>query len=228
MKNIKSILVSILIIVPVFAITTIISCNKKEPVYSCIEKIDQKVKKNRDANQNITRYELSHLDDLDYQMGVFLSLTPENKVRIFREKITAEQSNNHLNSNEKAILNEMINYLIPEHYTTLNAEFQDYANAKELVLRNTYGWDNAKVYIFTNSWMLESEILDYIALKANGGGGSHGGSGGGNGRNPCTCYYSYYCWIKGGASGSCVTGTCDKPNGGCGVFGNTKCDGKCQ
>ena len=52
----------------------------------------------------------------------------------------------------------MINYLIPEHYTTLNAEFQDYANAKELVLRNTYGWDNAKVYIFTNSWMLESEI----------------------------------------------------------------------
>ena len=68
----------------------------------------------------------------------------------------------------------------------------------------------------------------YLALKANGGGGSHVGSGGGNGRNPCTCYYSYYCWIKGGASGSCVTGTCDKPNGGCGVFGNTKCDGKCQ
>jgi hypothetical protein len=41
MKNIKSIIVSILIIVPVFAITTIISCNKKEPVYSCNEKIDQ-------------------------------------------------------------------------------------------------------------------------------------------------------------------------------------------
>ena len=85
MKNIKSIIVSILIIVPVFAITTIISCNKKEPVYSCNEKIDQKVKKNRDANQSITRYELSHLDDLDYQKGVFLSLTPENKVRLFRE-----------------------------------------------------------------------------------------------------------------------------------------------
>ncbi|GBL35331.1 hypothetical protein EMGBS15_09260 [Filimonas sp.] len=121
MKSIKSILPSILFAISIFTMISILSCNKREPVYSCNEKTDQKARKYRDENQNITRYELSHLEDFDYQMAVFLSLTPENKVRIFSEKIAAEQSNAHLGFNEKAILNEMINYLVPEHYSTLNA-----------------------------------------------------------------------------------------------------------
>jgi hypothetical protein len=228
MKKCKLVILSMILVTSIFTMTTMISCNKNEPVYSCDEKIDQKVKENRDGNQNITRYELAHLEDLDYQMGVFLSLTSENKVRIFNEKITSEQNNTHLNSNEKAILNQMIAYLVPDHYTTLNAEFQDFSHSKETILRNTYGWDDAKVFIFSNSWMLESEILDYIAMKASGGGGHGGGGVGGVGTNSCTCYYGYYCWIKGGGSGTCVTGNCTKPNGGCGVFGTTNCDGKCQ
>ncbi len=48
-------------------------------------------------------------------------------------------------------------------------------------------------------------------------------------KNPCNCYYGYYCWIKGGGSGSCITGNCQTPpKAGCGVFGTTNCDGKCQ
>lgn len=203
-----------------------VSC-QKEVKYSCDEKIDQKVKKNRSSNQSITRYELAHLEDLDYQMGVFLSLTPENKVRIFNEKVIAEQNNPHLNTNEKAILYQMITYLQPAHYTTLNNEFKIFSHEREIILRNIHGWDNAKVYIFTNSWLLESEIIDYIAMKASGG--SHGGGGANPPKsNDCTCYYGYYCWIKGGGSGSCVTGSCNKPNGGCGIFGTTNCDGKCE
>jgi hypothetical protein len=124
----------------------------------------------------------------------------------------------------------LINFLKPEHYTTLNTEFLQYANSKESILRNTYGWDDAKVYTFTNSWMLESEILDYLATAVSINPGSHGGGGNGGGgtTNACTCYYNYYCYIKGGLGGSCVSNNCNKPNGGCGVFGTTNCDGKCQ
>ncbi len=227
----KNNIIAICSIVLVILLTTVMSCKRNDDVYSCNETVNQKVKKNRDANQNISRFDLAHLDDLDYQMGVFVSLSPENKVRIFREKIAAEQSNINLSYDEKQILNNLIDYLKPEHYTSLNAEFQQFANSKETILRNTYGWDDAKVYIFTNSWMLDSEIADYIHTKmlAPGTGGNHGGGGNGGGglKNPCNCYYGYYCWIKGGGSGSCITGECNKPKGGCGVFGFTNCDGKC-
>lgn len=205
------------------------SCRKDEPVYSCNVQLNEKVKKNRNANQQITRYALAHIADLDEQMAVFLSLSNENRVRIFNEKMQAEQGNSNLTLNEKAILQEMITFLKPDHYTTLNQEFQQYAKAKETILRNTYGWDDAKVYIFTNSWMLESEIQEYILQKLNGpGGGGTSGGGMGGGSLDCTCFYSYYCWLKDGGSGSCVSDGCSKTNGGCGVFGSTNCDGRCK
>lgn len=223
MKNLLKALLSATLLISLF-----VACNKNEKKYSCNDQINEKVIKNMRTNQNISRYELAHLADLDYQMGVFLSLTPENKVRIFREKIAAEQTSEHLNSGEKAILNDLINFLKPAHYEDLNSEFNQFANVKESILRTNFAWDDAKVFIFTNSWMLETEILNYIAAKAMPGGGV--GSGGGNpsAGNPCTCYYSYYCWIKGGGNGICESSYCNKSNGGCGVFGTTNCNGICK
>lgn len=212
-----------------FATMMLTACRKDEAVYSCNPTLNEKIKKNRNANQQITRYQLAHISDLDEQMGIFLSLSNDNRVRIFREKILAEQDNPHLTSVEKAILQNMITFLKPSHYATENQEFIRYAQNQENILRNTYGWDDAKVYIFTNSWMLESEIQDYIVSKMNapGGGGTSGGGMGG-GSLDCTCYYNYYCWLKGGGSGSCVSDGCSKANGGCGVFGTTNCDGRCK
>ncbi len=229
MKKLKVIALSVLAFVTI-ASMVFVSCQKEQETFSCNTKINDKVIKNREANQNISRYDLAKLDDLDYQMGVFLSLSAENKVRIFNEKITAEQNNAHLNSGEKGILNEMISFLTPEHYTSLNSQFQNFAYLKETELRNAFGWDDAKVYIFTNSWMLEKEIEKYISAKQVAGGGSGGGTTGGGTTdvNGCTCFYSYYCWIKGGGSGTCESGNCKRPPGGCGVFGSTNCDGKCK
>lgn len=229
MKKIKFVIPTFTLLL--FCITIFHSCKKTSEVYSCNETINQKTIRTISENQNISRYDLAHIEDLEYQMAIFRSLTPENKVRIFNEKVIAEQNNPNLSTGEKVILNQLIAYLQPEHYTTLNSAFQNYAQTQESILRSTYGWDDAKVFVFTNSWMLESEINYLIANKPGTGGGTGGGGTGGTGggNNYCNCYYSYYCFVKQGFQGSCVDGGCKTPpKAGCGIWGTSNCTGKCE
>jgi hypothetical protein len=100
-----------LYIIPMLCLFVLSACKKNEEIYSCNPEVNKKATIHKMRNQSISRYELSHLSDLEYQMAVFISLSPENKIRIFKEKIHAELQNTYLSLAEKEILQELITYI---------------------------------------------------------------------------------------------------------------------
>jgi len=62
------------------------ACKKEVTVYSCDPDINEYVIENMEINQQITRKELSELP-FEYQNAVFLSLTYQNRLRIFKENL---------------------------------------------------------------------------------------------------------------------------------------------
>ena len=85
MKKLKLIALTAIVFVAI-ASMVFVGCQKQQETFSCNTKINDKVIKNREANQNISRYQIATYD-MDEQVAIFRSLTNENKLRIFNEKI---------------------------------------------------------------------------------------------------------------------------------------------
>lgn len=98
------------------------ACKKEETVYSCDPEINKYAIENMGINQQITRKELSNLP-FEYQNAVFLSLTYQNRLRIFKEKIDLVLNTiNELSEDEKDALLMLRNVKLPSLYMIIKME----------------------------------------------------------------------------------------------------------
>ncbi|ASZ13212.1 bacteriocin fulvocin C-related protein [Chitinophaga pendula] len=92
-------------------------------------------------------------------MAIFRALTPEKKVKLWQEKINIVLAGNQLSESDKTHLRKLINYLQPYHYesTKGRSDFAVYAKRWEEDAKKM-GWDSAKVFFNTNTWLTETEF----------------------------------------------------------------------
>ncbi len=219
----KSIKISLSVILLFCTVTlTIVSCSKDSEVrYSCNNENNDKAMTMLAINQSISRADLVVEPDLDYQFAIFRSLTSDNKVRIFQEKIAEEIATSLLlNDGEKALLQDLIDLLEPSFYEDGSDEFESVQGVVDVIntLISTHGWDEYKIYAFTNTWLLESELKDITVANQ-----------GGDLTPDCICRYDVSCpsFSQGSFFGDCKAALTCKTSGGCGVFGTSSCLGRC-
>jgi hypothetical protein len=214
MKNLKLIVLSAIVFVAI-ASMVFVGCQKQQETFSCNTKINDKVIKNREANQNISRYQIATYD-MDEQVAIFRSLTNENKLRIFNEKIKYTVDNYNLSIEDKAHLQFLMNNFVPEFYSDNNVQGQNFVDEWESKARNQLNWDDLKFVRFVGTLATDIEI----AAKPNIGGGS--------GSDPdCNCNKDMYCDYMTSGQQDCDKGKVCKTKGGCGVLWSKECKGRC-
>lgn len=195
-----------------------VSC-KKEKVYSCNDALNDYAKVNLESYQTISRARLAEMG-IDTQFAIFNSLSSNNKVRIFKEKIQALLDMDTIPEDDKIHLKKISDYITGKIYDTdiekdaFIINWTDYAY-------NTLQWDDTQIGIYVFTWLLPSEIF--------GKGGNiflqpapNEGAGGGGNNLPCKCNYDWIC-----GAWDCVKGNCQIV-GGCGLFGWSDCKGDCR
>lgn len=190
----------------------IISC-EKEKAYSCNEEANQYALINLNTNQNISRDSLAKLP-YEYQFAVFESLTPENKHRIFKEKVDYVIKHNTLNAKEIAALEELkaLNPVIV--YNHPEEEPVAVIAQWEQKVKINLGWTDQIIFEHVGTWLTTAEMQTMAA--------SYDMS---NAKGACNCTSMWACIWSG--SGCNHNNGCKKTQSGCGIIGNSKCDGTC-
>ena len=198
----------------------IISCKKKsEDIYSCNSVINEKVKKSRTENQNITRAELAS-KGLDEQFAIFRSLTSENKLRIYKEKIDLLLSTNNYSSIELQYLNSVRNSTSSSVYD-LDVDAREELNTYHYnYQKNTLGWSELDIVSSLETWLTENELIILQKQLPNGGGGTPP-------TPDCHCRKDIWCDFSGTTGYDCDWGGC-KVTSGCGWLSGSDCKGRCK
>lgn len=202
--------IKISFIVAIVGTMTIFSaCTKKEPKYSCDEKAHQYAKTHIAANQFITRDSLVKLER-GLQFAVFRSLTPENKKRIYNEKIDLLLKTLSLSESEKRHLQSLKDYFETDMY--------DYGTEPPFLVtwkakaNNTLGWTDNMIQGMVGTWATPEELITMAGIGVLTKKG-----------NDCTCNYDISC----AGLGDCRGPDCSKTQGGCGITGTANCEGNC-
>lgn len=216
----------------------LLSCNKGDDIqYSCDQKVDEFAKKYKSVLSNITREQLVQLPT-SYQKAVVLTLTPERRMNLWKEKlqIVMEQNDDPALHNR---IQELYNHLSIEDYDRLPTD-----PPRETTLDFVAAWENDVLgnqlmdsvnFIVNYCTLMTLEELDILVYHPETIDLSwfegyddlpsiDGPGGGGGGGIDCECRYDIYCSILG--MRECINGNCN-PVWNCGVTGTSKCNGLC-
>ena len=185
-----------------------VSCNKGER-YSRDPDINDYAIKYLETNQNISRDSLALLD-FDLHFSVFNSLTPENKLRIYSEKIDLLQLDPSLNADEKDFLNEL-KELPTSVYNgeEMIPEIEEW----ELRAKNDFNWSDQEIYRMVGTWLTFQEKGNILADE-----------GGTDTKKNCNCNYDIGCAFT---LENCVKHKCKETSYGCGILSASACYGRC-
>lgn len=206
--NKAKIIVSLMAII---GLAVLYSCTKdKGSRLSCDEKAHKYAVIHQATNQSIGRDSLVKLER-GLQFAVFRSLTPQNKKRIYNEKIDLLLATLTLNDNERTHLIALKNFNDLSMYESDDEE-TPFLTQWELTAKNTLGWTDNMIQGMVGTWATPQELIamagQYDKKEKD---------------EDCTCNYDISC----AAIGDCKGGTCDKTQGGCGLVGKMPCTGNC-
>ena len=198
------------------------ACEKR---LSCDPKVDKWAKDNVDYYNFAGREELAELP-MSRARAIYVGLSPERKVQLWQDKLQLVRDMNILTNEEFGEYSKLFHFLKPEHYETAagRREFNNFADKWQKKMKEQYGWDDEKIFLLSHLWMTEQEfyesiMYDNILVKSS----------------PivtdkpvnCECLYSVYCRTSGTGSICATYPTC-RIVSGCGIAGNSNCNGTCQ
>lgn len=192
--------------------TVLISCQKEEKKYSCNEEANQYASINLNVNQSISRENLAKLD-YEYQFAVFESLTPENKHRIFKEKVDYILSHKSFNSQETAALNQL-KELTPSIIYGNGGEPAEVIKQWKQDAKINLGWSDQYIFENVGTWLTAEELQIMAGVYTSS-----------NAKGSCTCQSDWACLWSG--SGCNYKAGCNVTETGCGILGGAKCKGNC-
>jgi hypothetical protein len=124
-----------------------------------------------------------------------------------------------LSYEEKEYLTEIFQLLTPEIYSSKEAKlkFRAYADTWMKEVRKRFEWTDLEIYQYTHTWLTNEEFGEWLVsrkttLKST------------KAEANCDCYYTISCFPEGRL---CVSGRCTIVDG-CGIFGSTECNGRCE
>ena len=193
---------------------TLVACNKEEQIFSCDPYIQKYVTENLEVNQDITRDSLANLP-FEYQTVVFRSLTSENKLRIFKEKIDLVLNlvSDFSDEDRDALL--LLRNEAPESIYEDSEEYEvhPFVQNWESMVRSELGWTDTAIEIYVSTWNTPSELRNKAYSPSQVGVGT-----------ACGCRSFWGC----AGFGSCNWDSgCTSTNQGCGIWGGAKCQGSC-
>jgi hypothetical protein len=193
-----------------------VSCKKSEKVYSCNEEINEYAVKTMSSHQNISRNDLVKFG-IDTQFAVFNSLSPENRIRIFKEKIEALIIDDSISNADKNHLKLLNNYLSSiTDFQDFNPDVDSFVSNWKSYASNNLSWTGLEFYVYVETWLLKDELITMgakINLEVYAGGGA------------CKCTSRFACSF---GMSSCASGGCARTDTGCGMLGNSPCTGTCS
>ncbi len=184
-----------------------LSCNKKEtPTYSCDAVVNTFVISHIDSIQTISRDSLVTLS-LPMQYGIFRALTPENKIRIYSEKIVELLSTIDPSvGGDYQHLENLVNLLNPSIY--LDTILPNTLLVWQAYAKDSLGWSDQKMFAYVETWLMPDEFLGADRFVAS---------------QDCDCLYDAGC------IGDCKSEKCNSPTkGGCGLAGTSNCTKICS
>lgn len=213
MKRLTLVVVLLLSLGAMFYVS---SC-KKDPVYSCDEKLNEYAVQTISEHQSISRDELATMG-LDTQFAVYNSLSPSNKARIAREKLSLLLGSDSFTNEEKQHLQLAYDFINTEIYEEDAPNIDSFVNYWEDFAFNALNYDSAKVYWVSHTWLIPNDIpgIPDFAIDDPVFEGGNGGT--------CNCEWGYIC-AK--AFLPCTKGACTATKWGCGWFFRSPCTGRC-
>jgi hypothetical protein len=164
------------------------------------------------GNQGISRDSLAKMG-LDTQIAVFRSLSPTNKLRIFKEKIDLLLNDQSISETDKDHLTLLKNYVTEAVYDDSADVNPDSVLVNwQLDAYNVLAWDSLKMYTYVETWLTEPEIRGFYNLEHT------------YVKNDCVCNSRFACNL---GFSSCNEGGCATTNDGCGIVGSNPCKGTC-
>jgi hypothetical protein len=199
-------------------------------IYSCDPVINKWAHDNADTNQKLTRNELVRLD-FRYQVAAFRSLTPNNKLRIYHEKIDQLLTNSSLNEKDKTHLRNLSDFIKSDFYSSPKpAKYSQYLENWKSKAYNDLGWSAEKMFLLVETWMTEIEIKNLTKKKVDEPKKDNLNSATDDEAIPpptCYCNSHTYCGFQGYEACSAFSG-CTASESGCGFFGGSPCYGVCR
>lgn len=117
-------------------------------------------------NDTLTRAELVTMDVLT-QHNIVSDLTPEKKLELYDYKLQKDLASGTLNDEEAALMKDLRAHMNVHIYADKAAkdEFNAYAKTIEEKLRNDYGWDDRKMFQYTETIMTAEEAEPVLLAK---------------------------------------------------------------
>ncbi|MFW5762108.1 MAG: bacteriocin fulvocin C-related protein [Cyclobacteriaceae bacterium] len=200
------------------------SCQKNELLYSCDPDVNQWILENKMMLAEIDRNTFAQVP-MKKQIPLFRTFSPEQKVKLWNEKINLLIKFEYLSNDEKTHLLKLNNFLKPYHYSNQNGrdEFNLFADEWEKYARESLMWGDYELYIYSHTLLTEEEIYTLISSSEVG---NRSVSPPGHPRPDCECLYDIYCAF--GLQLCDKKSGCTTTYGGCGITGNSDCTGYCN
>ena len=203
-----------------------VSCSlENEPCYSCNPETEAWTKANVQNYSNASRNEIVVLP-ISRQKAMFRALSGEQKVNLWHGKLSYIFDDDRLSTEEKEELKTLISYLQPHHYNTKKGlrEIQQYYLDWENNMRIVYNWDDSKLFLYTYTWMTDTELKKAII---NDGIYSLRTSTRSEEITDCECRYDSECNYDPDGD-ICNSSIPCELKSGCGGLGAFNCDGMCR
>jgi hypothetical protein len=179
------------------------------------------VKGNKETYANVSRSELAELSH-EKQAGLFVSFSPEQKIKIYQEKYQYLMELNTLSKSEKEYLTKLFQQAKPEIYSSEKEKikFEKFADEWTHQVQDLFGWYDIDVFRYTHTWLTIDEFNKWFEIKK-----ASSKLKSMQAEVDCDCRYDIGCiW---GLRETCVHGNCI-PVGNCGILGTADCTGVCQ
>lgn len=117
-------------------------------------------------NDTLTRAELVTMDVLT-QHNIVSDLTPEKKLELYDYKLQKDLASGTLKDEEAALMKDLRAHMNVRIYADKAAkdEFNAYAKTIEEKLRNDCGWDDRKMFQYTETIMTAEEAEPVLQAK---------------------------------------------------------------
>lgn len=210
-----------------------VSCTKE--VYSCDPDVNEWTIANKDYYATASRAEIVSLP-IERQRAVYLTLPGQKKLDLWMAKYQTLLASKVYTDAEKQGISELYTFANEDHFVTKSGqkEFNKFAEKWVKKMRDKFGWTEEDFFFAACTWMTKNEIK--FAVIESGKSRSrtsidpvHDDSHGGTGKFNCDCTTDIYCSTF-GEGGDCnrKTDACNGTERGCGILGNSECDGACE
>ncbi len=216
MKSLK--IKTILYCVILLNIFILLSCQKEQEVFSCDPDTQQWVVDNKNNYTNISRGQFA-LVPYKMQIPLYRSFSPVHKWNLWNEKIDILMSSDNFTITEKVHIGKLKNFIQPSHFgfsKNKKKEFDEFANLWEMHARDNFHWDDRELFVYFHTLLIEEEL--YEAIRNIGDLGTD--------KVDCECLYDIYCYFEYKLCDKSIG--CLRTDSGCGLLGNSRCNGICD